>query len=204
MIKRKPTYDVFISHSARDVEFASEVARVLRSYDLSVFEDAAADRGENWEDSLWNAMAESQAMVAVISESEPSARAAVELGAATAWNKPIFAIAANPAATRLPPSLRGIMVYSPARIDEIAVKIKQSSGSLSDSEKAILVDEYHRIGIPLDQLVLQPWQLARLTKQFVKRSKRQCGAEELVRVLLRIRKTGALRPKIERPGSETT
>lgn len=192
MIKRKPTYDVFVSHSARDTEFSVEVARILGSHGLTVFVDADIAAGDVAEEAIWDAMAESQAMVAVISESEPSARAAVELGAATAWNKPVFAVAAHPASTRLPSSLRGIRVYPPARIDEIAEEIKKSAETLSDSERNVLVEEYQRTGISIDQLVLQPRQLAALTKNFSKRTGRQCSSEELIRVLLRLRKSGIL------------
>lgn len=74
MIKRKPTYDVFVSHSARDTEFSVEVARILGSHGLTVFVDADIAAGDVAEEAIWDAMAESQAMVAVISESEPSAR----------------------------------------------------------------------------------------------------------------------------------
>ena len=193
MAKGKPIYDVFISHTHRDTEFSAEIARVLRSYDLKVFTDIQSVSGERIEDALWEAMAESQALVAVIPEGESSAWIAFELGAAKAWNKPIYAIASNPASARLPTGLQGLTVYSSSRIDEIAQEIKRSWGSLSESERAVLIDEFRRIGVPVDQLALQPWQLSRLTKQFKKRTKRQVASEELMRTLLRLRKTGALR-----------
>jgi hypothetical protein len=192
MAKNKPTFDVFISHSHRDREFSAEIARVLRSYDLKVFGDADIAPGERSEDTIWEAMAESQALVAVIPETESSAWSAFELGAAKAWNKPIYAIASNPTTARLPSSLQGMAIYSPTRIDEIAQEIKRSSRSLSESEKAVLIDEYQRIGVPIDELVLQPGHLSRLTKEFKRHSKREIAAEELVRNLLRLRKRGAL------------
>ena len=58
----------------------------------------------------------------------------------------------------------------------------------------MLIEEYHRIGATVDQLLLQPQELSTLTKQFKKRTKRNVGAEELVRTLLRLRKRGKLRP----------
>ncbi len=85
-------------------------------------------------------------------------------------------------------------IYPPSRIEEIAQEIKKASGLLSEVDLAVLIEEYHRIGVPVDQLLLQPKQLSALTKHFNKRAKRNVGAEELVRTLLRLRKRGTLRP----------
>jgi hypothetical protein len=194
MAREKPSFDVFISHSHRDATISADLARVLRSYDLRVFTDAEVVAGESIENAIWEAISESQALVAVIPETDPSAWIAFELGAAKAWNKPIYAVAFKPAAARLPFGLQGIRIYPLSRIEEIAQEIKRSSASLSEPDQALLVEEYHRIGVPVDQLLLQPKQLARLTKQFKKRAKRTVAAEELVRTLLRLRKRGKLRP----------
>ena len=129
---------------------------------------------------------------------EPSAWIALEFGAAKAWNKPVYAIASNPSSTRLAVPLGGMVVYSPSRIEEIAQDTKRSLGSLSDSEKSVLIGEYHRIGVPVDELLLQPRHLSRLTKQFHKRTRRQATSEEPVRMLLRLRKQGALRGTIKK------
>jgi hypothetical protein len=204
MTKPKTTFDVFISHSHRDAAISAELARVLRSYDLRVFTDAEIVAGQSIEDVIWEAMSESQALVALIPDGDPSAWIAFELGAAKAWNKPIFAIASNPAAPRLPVGLHGMMIYPPSRIDEIAQEIKKMSGLLSDADQQILIEEYHRVGVPVDQLLLQPKQLSRLTKQFKKRAKRNVASEELVRTLLRLRKRGALRPSnVSKPRKTT-
>ena len=192
MVKSNTTYDVFISHSRRDAELAAEIARTLRSYDLNVFTDNEIELGERIEDTLWDAIAESQAFVTVVGENEPSASVTFELGAAMAWNKPVYAIASNPSSLRLPAALQGSVIYTPSRVEEIAQEIKRSLVSLSDSEKTVLIDEYHRIGVPIDQLFLQPTYLSRLTKQFTKRTKRQITSEELVRILITLRKKGAL------------
>ncbi|MGO9467959.1 MAG: toll/interleukin-1 receptor domain-containing protein [Isosphaeraceae bacterium] len=193
MPEKKLSFDVFISHSHRDAAVSAEITRVLRSYDLKVFMDADVGVAQAVEDLIWEAMSESQALVAVIPETDPSAWSAFELGAAKAWNKPIYAVATNPATARLPVGLHGVTIYPPSRIDEIAQEIKKASGSLTDSDEAILIEEYHRIGVPVDQLVLEPKQLSTLTKQFKKRTKRHAAAEELVRALLRLRKRGRLR-----------
>jgi hypothetical protein len=200
MNKTEPSCDVFISHSWRDASFATDIAHILQSYGLKVITNADVAASEQFENVLWDAIVESQAFVAVIPETEPSASTSFELGAAKAWNKPIYAVASNASTTRLPAPLTGMVIYSPSRVEEIALEIKRSSESLSDSEKSVLIDEFHRIGQPVDELMLQPKLLSKLTKQFQKRTKRQIAAEELVRLLLRLRKTGSLRiTKRKRP-----
>src|SRR5947209_5323574 len=140
MAKDKATIDVFISHSHRDTAISAELARVLQSYDLRVFTGPEAIAGQSIEDSIWEAMSESQAFVAVIPETEPSAWIAFELGAAKAWNKPIYAVASNPAAARLPAGLHGMTIYSPSRIEEIAQEIERSLGMLSETDQAMLIE----------------------------------------------------------------
>jgi hypothetical protein len=202
MAKEKSSFDVFISHSHRDAAVTADIARVLRSYDLSVFTDAEIETGQSFEDMIWEAMSESQALVAVIPESDPSALIAFELGAAKAWNKPIYAVASNPSAVRLPVGLQGMTIYPPSRIEEIAQEIKNAPVVLSDTDHAVLIEEYHRIGVSVDQLLLQPNELSNLTRQFEKRTKRHVPAEELVRKLLRLRKQGKLRSSHTRKRSK--
>jgi len=194
MAKGKSAFDVFVSHGPRDAAISADIARVLRSYDLRVFTDAELGAGQTTEDVLWEAISESQAFVTVIAETDPSASTALELGAAKAWNKPIYAVASNPATARLPVGLKGMTIYPPSRIEEIAQEIKKASGLLSDVDLAVLIEEYRRIGVPVDQLLIQPTLLSTLAKHFNKRTKRNVGAEELVRTLLRLRKRGTLRP----------
>ena len=192
MLERKP-YDVFISYSHRDSRLVDEIARTMDSYGLHVFTDAELIPGAEVEDALWDAMAESQAFVTVVPAGESNAMTMFELGAARAWNKPVYAVVTDPASHKLPNWLRGASVYAPSGIEQIARTIKLAQEPLSEDEREVLIEEYHRIGIPADQLLLLPKQLAKLTSQFRKRTSRQVAPEELVRILLRLRKSGALK-----------
>jgi hypothetical protein len=125
---------------------AAELSRVLHSYGLEVFTDAGVNGSKAAEGARWDAMAESQALIAVIPEGDPSPTVRVKLGAAHAWNKPTYGIVYDPASTRLPPPLRGLAVYPRSRIDEVAQEIKRSIELLADDETAALIDEYQRIG----------------------------------------------------------
>jgi hypothetical protein len=192
MVKAAAPYDVFVSYNRRDADLARQIAQTMQSYGLNVFTDADLESGKRNENTLWEAIAESQAFIAVIPETQPSASIVLELGAAKAWDMPIYAILADPSSTRLPTSLRGLLVHSPSRIEGIAQKIKQSLASLTDSEAAVLIDEYERIGVPVDRLSLQPEDLSMLSDQFKRRTSRQMAPEQLLRMLLRLRKQGAL------------
>jgi TIR domain len=193
MEKTKAVSDVFLSYSAADAKFAGDIARILQLFELSVFDKNAMAPGKGFEEAVWEAMAESQALVMVVSTAPLSASTLFELGAAQGWNKPVYVVATDPASMHLPSFLRGMPVYPFSRIEDLAREIKSAAASLSDSETAVLIQEYERIGETVDQLLLQPAQLSKLTRQFKKRAKRQVAPEELLRTLLRLRKRGALR-----------
>jgi nucleoside 2-deoxyribosyltransferase len=193
MGKTRQTCDVFVAYSATDAKLAADIAGVLQSFDLSVFFDRnALPRGERFEDAIWEAMAESQAFVIVVSQAAPSASTVFELGAAQGWNKPVYVVVTDPASMQLPSYLHGFPVYPYSRIEDIAREIKGASAPLSESESSLLIQEYNRIGETVDQLLLQPALLAKLARQFKRRAKRQVAQEELLRTLLRLRKRGDL------------
>jgi hypothetical protein len=192
--KSSTAYDVFVSFQSQDAGVAAEVRDILGSFGLRVFTVLDATTTNRAEDLIWDAIAESQAFVAIVPEKETSASIAFELGAAKAWNKPIYAVASEPTSTRFPTYLHGIDLFPVSRVDEIAREIIESLRSLSEPEQAILVEEYHRVGIPVDQLLLEPKQLSKLAKQFQVKTNRHVSTEEIARMLLRLRKKGSLRP----------
>lgn len=62
----------------------------------------------------------------------------VELGAATAWNKPIFVLLNGPASTRLPEALQSYQVFPPNRLDEVLTQIRRSLEPITDEERQVL------------------------------------------------------------------
>src|SRR2546421_12134310 len=111
MANRKKTYDVFISHSVTDAPLAVELANVCRASGLEAITGQELLPGGEASDALWEALAESRAVLAVLSPSGPTPSMGIEIGAAWAWNKPIFAIVTQPSFTRLPEALSGISIY---------------------------------------------------------------------------------------------
>lgn len=196
----KQLYDVFVAHSLTDRQLAAEVADVLRSYELSVFVDSTdLPPGTNIEETVWEAIAESRAVVVTISASPPGASMLVELGAAKAWNKPIYGVTSQAALPHLPAVFHEMKVYPSSRMDEIARSIVQSGEPLSVHDSKLLNDLYVQVGVPVDQLALQPLHLTELVKLFNKQGERQLSGEQVMTLLLRSRKQGLLPSLTKRP-----
>jgi hypothetical protein len=193
MAKNSPTYDVFVVYDRRDAPTAVSVVDVLRAHGLAVFFDVQQIApGANIEDAIWQAMAESHALVVVLPEEIASSWLAFELGAAKAWNKPIYAVSAFSAHKNIPASLRGVQVLPLSRVEEIAQSIATTSDRLSEEDIAHLGDAYASTGVAVDQLLLQPQQLAAVVKQFNKKSGRKMSGEQIMWHMLRLRKQAML------------
>jgi hypothetical protein len=200
MKNAKQPYDVFVACSQSDRHLAAKVADALRSYDLCVFVDSIElPTGASFEETVWEAIAESRALVVTISESPPGAWLLVELGAAKAWNKPIYGVTSQASLPILPSVFRDLQVYPISRVDEIARSIVQSGKPLSSHDSKLLGDLYVQVGVPVDQLALQPLHLTELVKLFNKQSERQLSGEQLMSLLLRSRKQGLLPSLTKRP-----
>jgi hypothetical protein len=190
---KNPTYDVFIAHTFSDRQLAEEVANILTSQGICVFmENRALEAGRSFEDTIWEAMAESRAFVAIISSSASWGWIAFELGAAKAWNKPIYVVTAEASLTGMPPGFGEMKLFPMSRVYEMTQLIAQSAEPLSQHDKDALLDAYAQVGIPLDQLASQPHQFARLIQVFNRNSKRRLAGEQLMSLLLRNRKQGLL------------
>lgn len=193
MVKNNATYDVFIAYDHRDAADAQAVADVLHSHGLNVFFDAQQlVAGTNLEDATWEAMAESHALVVVLPKQINSSWLAFELGAAKAWNKPIYAVSAYSSHQNLPATLRKVQILPTSRTDEIARRIATTTDPLTDDDIKHLRDAYIAIGLSVDQLLLQPKQLAKLVKHFNKTSGRHMAGEQVMWHMLRLRKQGHL------------
>src|SRR3954447_22516850 len=99
------TYNVFISHATKDSAVALEVARIFRESGLESFTDKELAPGADWSDAIWEALAERRAVLAIVSPSGLTSRMGIEIGAARAWHKPIYAVVTDPSATSVDPAL---------------------------------------------------------------------------------------------------
>lgn len=193
MAKNKLAYDVFVAFDRGDATLASKVADAMRSRGLKVFVDTTElPSGTDVEGAIWQAMAESHALVVVLPEQVNLSWLAFELGAAKAWNKPIYAVSAYNSHQNIPVTLRGVEILPITRVDEIGKSIVGTFDPLSDEDITQLGKAYSLIGIPVDQLSLSPQQLMKLVALFNRTSGRQLSGEQVLSHLLRLRKQSKL------------
>ncbi|MFW5692578.1 MAG: toll/interleukin-1 receptor domain-containing protein [Thermoguttaceae bacterium] len=187
------TYDVFLSHSSADREVAAEIARRLESAGLRAFYDECVEPGTDLSAAIWDALAECRALIAVVSiHTTPDAMGMVEIGAAIAWNKPIYPILTGPSSTRLPDALKSYHAYPQNRLDEVIQKIRTDFEPLSDHDREVLTDLYHETDLSADQISQSTKSLRDLTTRFNRKTQKQLSGERLLSELLRLRKKGAL------------
>lgn len=191
------SYDVFISHTPADTALAASLADTFRLNGLEPFTDQEMLTVENWSNAIWEALAGSKALVAILSHAEPSPSMGVEIGAAQAWSKPIYVMVTDPASTRLPVSLAHVRIVSPGGIEEVIHDIKRASIELNDDDRQVLGDVYGQMGVPVDQFALDQRHLRRITEEFHRASGKRLTGERLLSELLRMRKRGTL-PAIRR------
>jgi hypothetical protein len=192
MADASKTYDVFVSHSPNDAQLASEIANACRANGLDAITYAELLPAPNAGDALWEALAESRALLAVLSRSGLTPSMAIELGAARAWNKPVFGVVADPTLTNLPAGLSGIHLYTSGRVEDAIRAIKLSRKELSEDDRSLLAKLYTEIGVSVDQLALDPRHLEDLVKRFSAGAGKVVPGERLLAELLRMRKQGKL------------
>src|SRR5262245_5291807 len=124
MARDKHIFDVFIAHMADNVRLAEDIASRLRSAGVSAFLDIESISAvKSISDTIWEALAESRALVAVFSD-ENFSGLGFQIGAAAAWNKPVFIVLDAAATTRLPPMLQSFPVFPIGRIDDLVQRIR--------------------------------------------------------------------------------
>jgi hypothetical protein len=194
----KKAYDVFLSHAATDGAVAREIIAALEVAGLQTFHPGAVESGADVSDAIWYALAESRALVVILSPGVPTnALGLVELGAATAWNKPIFVLLNDPASTKLPPALAAYPVYPINRLEEVIQAIRSGFESLTEEDLKALATVYQRLRVPAEELTDSPSALQRLTGYFNRTAHKQLSGERLLSELFRMRKTGQL-PQLRR------
>jgi len=204
MPKPKTASDIFLSYSANDRELALALAETFQANGLLPFVRDAVDTGKDLEDAIWEALAESWAVVVVISHDELSPLMWVEIGAARAWNKPLYVVVPDPTSVRLPVPLASATVLTPQGVDAIIREVKNANAAFTGDEINVLVELYAELGVPADRIALDPGYLALLTRQFHRRTHKQVSGERLVSALIRLRKQGRLPPIRQRRARKTS
>ncbi len=191
-------YDVFLSHGVHDTGIAEIVRKRLEASDLGVFAMDHIDAGIDLDLAVRSALAESSAVILILTRSTVgSPYIAFEVGAAMAWNKPIYVLYDGLANDDIPSYLRQFHVVGLGEAERIVNEIAKAKEPMSDAAKESLINIYEELGIPTDQLLRSPARVRDLSESFRERTESPVESERLLRELLRLRKQGKL-PKIGR------
>jgi TIR domain len=188
-----PVYDVFLSHAAIDAAVAGMVKHRLAGAGFSVFSAGDIKAGSDFAKELRQALRESQALIALLTRSHlRSDWLAVEVGAAMAWNTPIYVLRDGITAEDVPAYLRHYPSGPVAVLPEFIEAIRRHAQPLTERERNALVEAYQRIGVPVDQLITDTAAGDELASEFQQVTQVQVPPLSLVRELLRLRKRGEL------------
>jgi hypothetical protein len=194
----RPTYDVFLSHAAIDTGVAKVIRQAFDRAELTTFSFTDEPQPAEPEVAAREAIAECAAFVIILSRASLHAPSvAFELGAASAWNKPVFVLLHGISSNEVPTLLKGTKVRPLSAVDEVVAAVQKSIAPFSDEEFLILLNLYQKAGIPTDQLALEPITLGEITRSFNKAAGSNRTPERLLQELLRRRKQGKL-PRLRR------
>lgn len=201
MSKRKADFEVFLSYAGTDRDAAESILRSLTHAGLRVFDPGCMDPGIGLAEAIWDALAMSDAIVAVIPKlGTPNPNTSSELGAAIAWRKPIYLVSQENGRTRVPAYLSGHRLYPLSRIDDVARAIKRGPRPLTTEDRESLKRIYLELEIPTDRFINDPALLDKLASKFNARVHEEVSGERLLYEMIRLRKQGSW-PRLQRSSS---
>jgi hypothetical protein len=187
----KRAVDVFLSAPPSAAGLAFRIADTLHAYGLDVFTlDRASAR---LTDQVRDAIAEAGAVVVIINpDSLRSPSIMFELGAAFGWNKAVFPVLDGVAPSELPPLLRESRAFDQSSLAKLATDVLAAIEPLSTEDEEALASLYAKWDCPLDELLQRPAKADRFIQAFNRGRRSKLGGEQVLRALLRLRKTGKL------------
>lgn len=193
MPKTKKTYDVFLSYPSDLASQAKFIVKKFADAGLIVFDFSEMKPSYNIIEEIWQALAESWAIVALIKPGIMPPSVAVEIGAASAWQKPIYILTEGEGKFNVPLYFSKFEVFKTSEIGKVVQLISKSLSPLSDEERLALVKAYSKLRVPTDKLFMEPGSIERLKDE----SGVKISGERIMQELLRLRKQGKL-PKVRR------
>ena len=202
MIDKRRTYDVFVSHAQIDRKTAQIVVRALEERGLYVFPPSSGGPNPKdiWSDVNRDAISESKAFVVVLTpRSLKSQSILFHLGAALAWDMPVYVVSDGITKSQIPPTFKHAKSCSLADLSKMVSTIVRDTTRrpLSVDEEETLATIYGKIGVPSDELLDDPPVLRRLANRFNRKIHASFAPERLLKELIRLRKKGQL-PKVRK------
>ncbi len=191
MSRTRKFYDVFLSYAYVDRPVAEQVRTALSHAGLAVFDFADVVAAEKVGDAVRHAIATSEAVVVVVPRREVlPATVAAEIGAAMAWNKPVYVIQPADGVGELPPFLKEFNAYPLSRVDDMASAIRKGRTPLRKRELEALSDVYAEMQTTTDRLLEEPATLDQLARRFASRTGTRVPGERLLAEMIRLHRKG--------------
>ncbi|MFA5553678.1 MAG: TIR domain-containing protein [Phycisphaerae bacterium] len=197
MVQHSKTYDLFLSYSLDVANIAELLKKKLNDAGFSVFEPSEVQPGQNIVKETWDALAGSWAVVVLLKPEKISPNVAVEIGAASAWQKPTYILTTEKGKYHVPFYFSQYLVYDVSNVDKLIEQIRDDRKPFTEEQIKVLKDTYQKIGIPTDKLLMQPTLIEQLSKVFQEETGVQVSGERIMQLLLRLRKQGNL-PRVRR------
>lgn len=204
MINKSRTFEVFVAATRHDAAVADVVQRAFEDVGLTVFSFTKAETGARWGDKVREALAESNAFVAVLTPAAlRSPGLTLELGGAIAWNKPIYILLDGIGPSQVPVFLRDFELRPISEIAKVVKAVLRNAQPFSEQHTETLGKLYREIGVPADHLAVRPAELDALTRAFNSECGTKLPPERILQQLLRLRKAGKL-PRVQRQRAQRT
>lgn len=194
------TYDVFLTHDQADAGIAALVTREFELAGCGVFSQQALEPGDDFRKHLLDALLDSTAVVVLLTRSSiRSSFIAIEVGAALAWDRPVFVLYDGVTTEEVPSYLQQFKVIPLSKVREVVDTIKSLRRPMSDEQRDVLCEVYGEMRMPVDQLLFDPRRLRSLADEYRLRASVMVTGERLARELIRLRKQGKLPRIVDRP-----
>ncbi|MBL7184887.1 MAG: toll/interleukin-1 receptor domain-containing protein [Phycisphaerae bacterium] len=192
MPRIKKTYDIFLSYSSDLQSQAEVVAKKFADAGLAVFDLSELGPAHNVVEETWQALAESWALVVIVKPGATPPSVAVEIGAASAWQKPIYILLEGEGEHHLPAYFSKYETFKSSEIGKVVELISKGLKPLNDKDRQALAKAYVELRIPTDRLLREPTSIERLKNTLWKESGLMISGERMMQELIRLRKRGRL------------
>ena len=187
------THDVFLIHGAQDLGFTSIVRSAFSEAGLDVYALDHLKPDESFLSEFRSELAECSAFMVILTRSTlDSQNVAVGIGAAMAWNKPVYILYDGISPKEIPSYLRDFHLVPLSKLPQVVAKIAKSRKPLSELERETLVNVYQDLALATDQLIVRPAAVDELWQKFHAETQSAVPPKRLVEELMRLRKQGKL------------
>lgn len=197
MARIKKLYDVFLSYSSDLQRQAEIVAKEFTDAGLTAFSLSELGPDHNVAEETWQALAVSYALVVIIKPNAIPPSVGVEIGAASAWQIPVYILVEADGEYNLPMPFSKYETFTSSEIGKVVDLILRDRKPLSDEDRQALTKAYVDLRIPTDRLLMEPGSIEQLRNILRKESGLRISGERMMQELIRLRKRGRL-PRIAR------